>query len=157
MFGGMLLNNFVAGQYVNCAICEAQYSACKNYVLCKPECVGNYSIPSANGNVESADSLAGAGILSFLNIYVRLLLMLLIILLIILGFGVAFLQLYINDSYPNCQFAGLTYTGQCYCYNVLLFPERDQLQNCLDIAPAKLENWLKANKHTKLNHMCYKQ
>jgi len=30
-----------------------------------PECVGNYSIPSANGNVEGVDSLAGAGILNF--------------------------------------------------------------------------------------------
>jgi len=31
-----------------------------------PECVGNYSIPTANGNVEGADMLAGAGgILNF--------------------------------------------------------------------------------------------
>jgi len=37
--------------------------------------------------------------------------MLLIILLIILSFGVEFPQLYINDFYSNCQFAGLTYTG----------------------------------------------
>jgi len=36
-----------------------------------PECVGNYSIPTANGNVESADTPAGAGILNFLNIYVQ--------------------------------------------------------------------------------------
>ena len=36
-----------------------------------PECVGNYSIPTANVNVESADKLAGAGILNFLNIYVQ--------------------------------------------------------------------------------------
>jgi len=36
-----------------------------------PECVGNYSIPTANGNVESADMLAGAGILNFLSIYVQ--------------------------------------------------------------------------------------
>jgi len=35
-----------------------------------PECVGNYSIPTANGN-ESADMLAVAGILNFLNIYVQ--------------------------------------------------------------------------------------
>jgi len=40
--------------------------------------------------------------------------MLIIILSIILGFGVIFPQLYINDSYPNCQFAGLAYTGWCY-------------------------------------------
>jgi hypothetical protein len=30
-----------------------------------PECVGNYSISTAHGNVESADTLAGAGILNF--------------------------------------------------------------------------------------------
>ena len=35
------------------------------------ECVGNYSIPTANGNVEGADTLAGAGILNFLNIYIQ--------------------------------------------------------------------------------------
>jgi len=34
-----------------------------------------------------------------------------------------------------------------------LRPERDQLQNCFDNALAELENWLKASKHTKLNHM----
>ena len=37
-----------------------------------PECVGNYALPTANGNVEVADTLAGAGILNFLNIYVQL-------------------------------------------------------------------------------------
>ena len=36
-----------------------------------PECVGNYSNPTANGNVEGADMLAGAGILNFPNIYVQ--------------------------------------------------------------------------------------
>jgi len=81
--------------------------------------------------------------------------MLLIILLIILGFGVEFPQLYINNSYPNCQFAGLTYTVQCYSYRILWHPERDQLQNCPDSALA--ENRHQANKHTKLNHMCHKQ
>jgi len=30
-----------------------------------------------------------------------------------------------------------------------LFPESDEPQSCLDIALAELENWLKANKHTK--------
>jgi hypothetical protein len=34
-----------------------------------PKCVGNYTIPAANGNVKGADTLAGAGILN-LNIYV---------------------------------------------------------------------------------------
>jgi len=29
------------------------------------ECVGNYSISTAHGNVEGADTLAGAGILNF--------------------------------------------------------------------------------------------
>ena len=72
MFGGMLLSNLVEGQYVNCAICEAWYSTCKNYLLYVPECVGNYAIPTANGTVEGADMLAGAGILNFLNIYVQL-------------------------------------------------------------------------------------
>ena len=73
--------------------------------------------------------------------------MLLIILLIIFDFDVEFPQLYINDSYPNCQFAALTYTGRCYWYHALWRPERDQLQNCPDSALA--ENWHQANKHTK--------
>jgi len=81
----------------------------------------------------------------------------LLILFIILGFGVEFPQLHINDFYPNCQFTGLPYTGRCYWYHVLSHPERDQLYNCLDNALAELENWLKANKHTKLNKMCHKQ
>ena len=68
MFGGMLLNNLVGGYYVNCAICEAWYSACKIYVMCMPECYGKYSIPTANGNMEVVDMLAGAGILNFLTI-----------------------------------------------------------------------------------------
>jgi len=34
-----------------------------------------------------------------------------------------------------------------------MHPVRDQLQNCLDNALAESENWLQANKHTKLNHM----
>ena len=80
------------------------------------ECVGNYSIPTANGNVEGVDKLAGAGILNFLNIsHNRPLLMPLIVLLIIVSF-VKLPQLYIKDSYPNSQFAGLTYTGRCYWY-----------------------------------------
>ena len=116
-----------------------------------PECVGNYTIPTANGKVEGADMLAGAGT------YNRPLLMLLIVLLIILGLGVEFPQLYINDCCPNCQFAGLTYTGRCYWYRVLLRPERDQLKNCLDSVLAKLENWLEASKNMKPNHMCRKQ
>jgi len=36
-----------------------------------PECVGNYSVPTANGNVEVANMLATAGILNFLNTYVQ--------------------------------------------------------------------------------------
>jgi len=36
-----------------------------------PECVGTYSISTANGNVEGADMVAGAGIMNFLNIYVQ--------------------------------------------------------------------------------------
>ena len=83
--------------------------------------------------------------------------MLIIILLIILSFGVEFPQLYLNDSYSNCQFAGITHTGRCYWYHVLSNPERGQLQNCLDSAFADLETWLKANKYIKLNQMCHKQ
>jgi len=121
-----------------------------------PECVGNYSFPTANGITEGADTLAGAGILNLLNIYIQ--------------------QTLVNASHysvhssrfwcrvssvvhkrflSNCQFAGLTSTGQCYWYHVLWCPERDQLQNCPDSALAK--NWHQANKHTKLNHMCHKQ
>jgi hypothetical protein len=82
-----------------------------------PECVGNYSIPTENGNV---DTLAGAGILNFLNIlHNRPPLMPLIVLLIIFGFVVKLPQLYIKDSYPNSQFAGLTYTGQYYWYCII--------------------------------------
>jgi len=111
-----------------------------------PGCVGNYSIPTSNGNVEGVDTLAGAGILNFQNIYVQQTpLMLLIVLLIILGFGVDFSQLYINDLCPNCQFAGLTYIGRCYWYHVLSRPGGDQLQNYLDSALVELQNWLKAN------------
>jgi len=105
-------------------------------------CVGNYSIPTTNGNVQICRTDPP---------------LILIILLIILSFGVEFLQLYINDSCPNCQFAGLTYTGQCYLYHVQSRPERAQLQNCLDNALAKLENRLKAIKRTRLNNMCHKQ
>jgi len=39
--------------------------------LCIPECVGNYAIPTASGNVEGANTLAGAQVLNFLNIYVQ--------------------------------------------------------------------------------------
>jgi hypothetical protein len=40
-------------------------------MLCIPECAGNYSIPTANGNVEGANTPAGAGILNFPNIYIQ--------------------------------------------------------------------------------------
>ena len=54
-----------------------------------PECAGNYNIPTANGNVEGADTPAGAGILNFLNIsHNRPPLMPIIVLLIIFGFVV---------------------------------------------------------------------
>jgi hypothetical protein len=94
---------------------------------------------------------------SYIFTYNRPPFMLIIILLMIHCCGIEFPQLYINNSYPNCQFAGLTYTGWCYWYHVLSRPERDQLQNCIDIAHAKLENWHKANTHRKLNQMCHKQ
>ena len=82
-------------------------------VLCMLECVWNYSIPTANGNMEGAATLAGAGMLNFLNIYVQ--------------------QTPVNAHYSvdnswfwcwffcciatipiQTQFEGLTYTGQCY-------------------------------------------
>jgi hypothetical protein len=40
-------------------------------MFCMPECVGNYSVATANGNVESADMRTGAGMLNFLNVYVQ--------------------------------------------------------------------------------------
>jgi len=40
-------------------------------MFCMPEYVGNYSIATVNGNVEGADMLAGARMLSLLNIYVQ--------------------------------------------------------------------------------------
>jgi len=36
-----------------------------------PECVGNYSISTANGNVEGVNTVTGTGILHFLNIYIQ--------------------------------------------------------------------------------------
>ena len=83
--------------------------------------------------------------------------MLLIILFIILGFGVEFPQLYIYDTYPNCQFIGLTHTGRFYWHHDLSHPERDQPPNCLDSALAELENWVKADKHSEPNQMCHGQ
>ena len=121
------------------------------YCVCLSVC--NYSIPTASGNVVGAYTLAGAGIVNCLNFTYNRPLLMLLILLLILGFGVEFPQLYIHDSYPDCQFVGLTYTGR-YCFHVLLRPEREQLQNYLHSALAEFENWLKASKHTNLNHMC---
>ena len=40
-------------------------------MFCMPECVGNYSIATATGNMEGGDMLAGTGMLNFLNIYVQ--------------------------------------------------------------------------------------
>jgi hypothetical protein len=82
-----------------------------------PECVGNYLIPSANFNVEGADTLEVAGILNFLNIYVQQTPISAFIILLILGFSVKCFQLHINDFYGNCQFAGLLadVIGIMYC------------------------------------------
>jgi hypothetical protein len=87
-----------------------------------PECVGNCTIPSAHGNLEGADTLAGAGILNFLNIYVQ-------------QTPVNASHYSVGNSWFWCSFvrctltipvqtAGLTYTGQCYLYNILSHPER---------------------------------
>jgi len=75
-----------------------------------PECAGNYNIPTANGNVEGADTPAGAGILNFLNIYVQQTSV------NAPHDSVDNSQLYIKNCHPNCQFADLTYTGRCYWY-----------------------------------------
>ena len=122
-----------------------------------PECVENYSISTANGNVEGTDTLAGAGIWNFLNIYVQ--------------------QTPVNAPHYSvynsrfwCRVSSVvhklflsklsvcrpTYTCRCYWYHVLSCPERDRLQNCLDKALAELENLLKTNKHIKLNQTCHK-
>ena len=158
MFGRMLLDNVVAGQYIKCAICKAQYSAYKNYVLCMPEFVGNYSIPTANGNVQGGDMLAGAGILNFLNIYVQ--------------------QTPVNapqQSVDNSWFLYLVSSGvhkqflsklsiyrpnlywQTLLVSCTIVSLKGPTLKLLDSALTKLENWLKANKHTKLNQMCHKQ
>jgi hypothetical protein len=123
-----------------------------------PECVGNYSIPTVNSNVEGADTLVGAGILNFRYIYVQ--------------------QTPVNAPYYSfdnsrfwCQVSSVlhkkipTQTVNLQASHILAdvigivlsCPERDQLQNRIDNALAELGNWLKANKHTKLNHMYCKQ
>ena len=124
------------------------------------ENVGNYSIPTANGNVEGSGTLAGARISNFLNIYLQ--------------------QTPVNAphySVDNSQFwcrvpsvvhkrflsrlsicrPNLHRPMSLVSCTVQLCPERHLLQNCLDNALAKLENWLKANRHTNLNQMCHKQ
>jgi len=88
-----------------------------------PECVGNYAILTRNGNVEGAVTLAGAGILNFLNIYVQL-----------TSVSVS------HYSVDNCQFWCRACTDQCYLYHVLSHPESDQLHYCLDNTLAELEN-----------------
>jgi hypothetical protein len=35
------------------------------------EYVGNYSVPTANGNLKGVDTPVGTGILNFINIYIR--------------------------------------------------------------------------------------
>jgi len=36
-----------------------------------PKCAGNYSISTTNGSVEGIDTLAGTGIMDFLNVYIK--------------------------------------------------------------------------------------
>ncbi len=147
MFGGVLLNNLVAWLYVNFTICEAYYSACKNYILCMLECVGNYSIPTAHANVECADTLAGEGILIFLNIYVQ-------------QIPVNSPRYSVDNSRFWCRISSVVHkrflSKLSICRPNLYWPmllvsytERDELQNCLDNTLAELENWLKAQKTYK--------
>ena len=88
------------------------------------------------------DTLAGTGILHFLNIYVQ--------------------QTPINahhsvdNSLFLCQVSSVVhkrFLSKLPICRPLLHPDRDQLQNCLDSSLAELESWLKASKRTKLNHM----
>jgi hypothetical protein len=81
-------------------------------MLYMPECVGNYSIATANGNVESVDMLADAGMLNFLNVYVQKT----TVNAPLYSVGNSWfwypISLVVREhSYPNCQFAGLTCTG----------------------------------------------
>jgi len=84
------------------------------------ECVGNNFTPTANGNVEGADMLAGAGILNFLNVYLQQT--------SInshysldnsVGFGVEIPQSYMNDYCPNsiCRpnLVSDVFDVMCYC------------------------------------------
>jgi hypothetical protein len=106
-----------------------------------PEYVGNYSIATAYGNVEGAETLAGAGMLNFLNVYIQQ---------TTLNappysvgnswFWCPVSSVVHEQSLSTCQFAGLTCTGRCYWYPDLSHPERDQLQKCLDNALVELEN-----------------
>ena len=145
----MLLSNLVAWQYAIFGICEAYYLACKNYVLF-------WKLFSLHSQWECG----GYGytgryrILNFLNIYIQQT--------PVNGphYSVDNSRLWCRVSqvvYPNCQFARLTYFGRYYWCHELLHTERNQIQNCLDSALSELENWVKANKHMKLNQMCHRQ
>jgi hypothetical protein len=131
------------------------YSTHKNYVLYMRECVGNYSIPTANGNVECVDKLAGAGILNFLNIsHNRPLLVPLIVLLIIVVFVVKLLSC--TKRIPiQTQFAGLTYIDRCYWYCTVASWKRPTSKFPSQCTYRVGE--LAESKHTKLNQMCHKQ
>ena len=73
----------------------------------------------------------------------------LLILLIILGFGVEFPQLHLNDFE--------TVNLQAYWPMLLVSCTFTSWKRPTSNALAEFENWLKANKHTKLNKMCHTQ
>ena len=108
------------------------------------ECVGDYSISTANGNVEGVDMLAGAGILNLLNIYVQQTPVNAVHCSVDNGFGVEFPQLYLNNSCPLSICRPDLYWPMLLVH-VLLLSENDQLQSYLDSALTELENWLKAS------------
>jgi hypothetical protein len=115
--------------------------ACKNYIFCKREWVGDYSISTANGNVEGVDMLAGAGILDLPNIYVQ-------------QTPVNVPHCSVDNYWFWCRVSSVVpklsiCRPNLYCpmllVHVLLLSEIDLLQSYLDSALTKLENWLKAS------------
>jgi hypothetical protein len=108
---------------------------------------------TANGNMDGADLLADAAILNFINICIQQTPHYFVG---ISRHSVEFPQLCINNSYPNSSYWPYQ-SWLMLLVSYTIVPERDQLQNCLDSTLAELENWLKANQHTKLNQMSHKQ
>ena len=68
-----------------------------------PECVGNYTIPTANGNLEGADMLTGAGILNSPNICVQEtpVVLLIVVVYVLLGISPASEVLQMPGKFPK--------------------------------------------------------